>query len=79
MSRFRWIPRTFYIGSDRHRDGRGTMALTRDAQETIKARANADPEFRRALVEEAAECMRTGDAETAKALMKRLRPSRSSG
>lgn len=55
------------------------MALTRDAQETIKARANADPEFRRALVEEAAECMRTGDAETAKALMKRLRPSRSSG
>jgi hypothetical protein len=54
------------------------MPLTRDAQETIKARADADPEFRRALVEEAAECMKSGDAETAKAVMKRLRPSRNS-
>ena len=54
------------------------MALTRDAQETIKARAEADPEFRRALVDEATECMRTGDTETAKAIMGRLRTSRSS-
>lgn len=54
------------------------MALTRDVQDTIKARADTDPEFRRALVEEIAECMRTGDVETAKAVMKRLRPSRSS-
>lgn len=55
-----------------------TVALTCDALETIKARADTDPEFRRALVEEVAECMRAGDVETAKALMKRLRPSRSS-
>jgi hypothetical protein len=54
------------------------VALTRDAQETIKSRADTDPEFRRALVEEATECLRTGDAETAKAVMGRLRPSRSS-
>lgn len=54
------------------------MVLTREALETIKARADADPEFRRALVEEATECMRTGDAEAAKALVRRLPPSRSS-
>lgn len=54
------------------------MALTRDAQQTIKARADTDLEFRRALVEEIAECMRAGDAKTAKAVMMRLRPSRSS-
>jgi hypothetical protein len=43
-------------------------ALTRDANETIKARAERDPEFRAALVEAASEFDADGDAETAQAL-----------
>jgi DNA-binding ferritin-like protein len=43
-------------------------ALTRDANEAIKARAERDPEFRAALVEEADECDRSGDNETAQTL-----------
>jgi hypothetical protein len=55
-----------------------TMALTRDAHDTIKARADTDPEFRRVLVEQAVECIGNGDVETAKALMRRLKPRGSS-
>ncbi len=54
------------------------MALTRDAHDTIKARADTDPEFRRVLVEQAVECIGNGDVETAKALMRRLKPRGSS-
>ncbi len=43
-------------------------ALTRDANETIKARAARDPEFRAALTQAAAEYEADGDAETAQGL-----------
>jgi len=46
------------------------MALTRDFKETIKARADRDPEFRKALVEEACECLLNNDFETAKAIVR---------
>ena len=42
--------------------------LTRDANETIRARAECDLEFRTALSEEAEECDRSGDTETARLL-----------
>ncbi|WP_176581431.1 hypothetical protein [Azospirillum ramasamyi] len=47
-----------------------TMALTRDFKETIKARADRDPEFRKALVEEACECLLNNDFETAKTIVR---------
>lgn len=37
------------------------MALTRDVMETIKARADLDAEFHKALVAEAIECLLNGD------------------
>lgn len=46
------------------------MALTRDFKETIKARAESDPAFRRALVEEASECLLNNEFDTAKALVR---------
>lgn len=46
------------------------MPLTRDFKETIKARADRDPAFRRALVEEASDCLLNNDFETAKALIR---------
>ena len=42
--------------------------LTRSVDETIKARAARDPEFRAALTQAAAECEADGDAETAQGL-----------
>jgi hypothetical protein len=48
----------------------GAMPLTRDFKETIKARADRDPAFRRALVEEASDCLLNNDFETAKALIR---------
>ena len=46
------------------------MALTRDFVETIKARAEKDPEFRIGLLTEAAECFLNGDMDTGKTLIR---------
>ena len=42
------------------------MAITHNFDETIEARADRDPEFRKAIADEAADCLREGDFETAK-------------
>ena len=46
------------------------MVLTRSFKETIKARADRDPEFRAALLREAAELLLAGDVETGRVLMR---------
>ena len=46
------------------------MPLTRDFIDTVKERADRDPEFRRALLEEALETLTDGDLETGKTLLR---------
>jgi len=46
------------------------MALTRKFKETVRARAQHDPEFRKALLVEAVELLLEGDVETGKALLR---------
>jgi DNA-binding phage protein len=46
------------------------MALTRDFRETIQARARRDAAFRKALIEEAIDCMLAGDVETGKSVLR---------
>jgi DNA-binding phage protein len=46
------------------------MVLTRSFKETVKARAERDPEFRAALLTEAVEEMLTGDLEAGKAVLR---------
>ncbi|PPR19950.1 MAG: hypothetical protein CFH40_02144 [Alphaproteobacteria bacterium MarineAlpha10_Bin3] len=46
------------------------MALTRDFKETIKQRAQTDPEFRVGLLTEAAECLLNDEVDVAKALLR---------
>jgi DNA-binding phage protein len=46
------------------------MPLTHDFKETIRARAQGDPEFRQALLREAIECVINGDLATAKAVLR---------
>ena|SRR5579871_2325743 len=46
------------------------MPLTYDFKETIRARAERDPEFRRALLLEAVDCILTGDLETGRAILR---------
>ena len=46
------------------------MALTKDFKETIKARVQRDPAFRKALLREAIECMLAGDLDTGKAVLR---------
>ena len=46
------------------------MPLTRDFKDTIKARAERDPEFRAALLTEALELMLAGDMGTAKIVLR---------
>lgn len=46
------------------------MALTRDFKDTIKARVQRDPAFRKALLQEAAESMLAGDTETGKTVLR---------
>jgi hypothetical protein len=46
------------------------MALTKDFRETIRARAQRDIKFRRALLQEAIEQMLAGDIETGKAMIR---------
>src|SRR5215469_5171345 len=50
--------------------GGQTMALTRDFKETIRARAERDPKFRRELLREGIECMLSGDIATAKTIIR---------
>lgn len=46
------------------------MPLTHDFKETIRARARIDPDFRRALLREAVECLLNGDLATGKAVLR---------
>jgi hypothetical protein len=46
------------------------MALTRNFRETIRDRAQRDPAFRRALLQEAIELLLTGDVETGQGLVR---------
>jgi len=45
------------------------MALTRDFRETVRARAQRDPEFRRALIEEAIGCLIDGDLDGGRSIL----------
>lgn len=46
------------------------MALTRDFKETIRARVQRDPKFRKELLREGIECMLGGDIATAKTILR---------
>ncbi len=46
------------------------MPLTHDFKETIRARAQRDPEFRQALLREAVECVIQGDLAAGKAVLR---------
>jgi len=46
------------------------MALTRTFRDTVKARADSDPEFRAALLKEAVDLMLAGEVATGKAVLR---------
>lgn len=46
------------------------MPLTHDFKETIRARAQRDPDFRQALLRESIECVINGDLQTGKAVLR---------
>src|SRR5262245_50038939 len=46
------------------------MPLTHDFKETIRARAQREPKFRRALLREAVDCVLSDDLETGKAVLR---------
>jgi DNA-binding phage protein len=46
------------------------MPLTRDFKQTIRARVERDPKFRRALLREGVEAMLTGDVALAKTILR---------
>lgn len=46
------------------------MSLTRDFKETVKARVQRDPAFRRALLREAVEALLNGDVESGKSALR---------
>ena len=46
------------------------MPLTHDFKETIRARAQRDPDFRQALLRDAVECVINGDLSTGKAVLR---------
>ena len=46
------------------------MPLTRDFKETIRARIERDPNFRKALLEEGLECLISGDFENGKSILR---------
>lgn len=50
--------------------GKNRMALTRDFRETIRDRAQREPQFRRALLREAIELMLAGDEKTGRAILR---------
>lgn len=53
------------------------MPLTHDFKETIRARAQRDPDFRQALLREAVECVINGDLGTGKAVLRTTSTRRS--
>jgi len=46
------------------------MALTKDFKDTIQARAQRDPVFRKALLQEGVECLLSGDVDTGRAVLR---------
>ena len=46
------------------------MVLTKDFKETIQARVQRDSVFRKALLQEGAECLLAGDIDTGKAILR---------
>ena len=50
--------------------GDSMMPLTHDFKETVRARAQRDPDFRQALLREAVESVINGDLETGKAVLR---------
>jgi len=46
------------------------MALTKDFKDTIQARAERDPAFRKALLQEGVECLLAGNIDTGKAVLR---------
>ena len=46
------------------------MALTKDFKDTIQARVQRDPAFRKALLQEGVECLLTGDVDNGKAVLR---------
>ena len=46
------------------------MPLTRNFKETVRDRAQRDPEFRQALLQEGVECLLSGDVETGKIVLR---------
>ena len=46
------------------------MPLTKDFKDTVKARMERSPKFRRALLREAIECLLSGDVDTGKAILR---------
>ena len=46
------------------------MALTKDFKDPIQARAQRDPAFRKALLQEGVECLLGGDVDTGKAVLR---------
>ena len=46
------------------------MSLTRSFKDFIKSRIEADPQFRQALLEEAVQTLTSGDADTARAVLR---------
>ncbi len=46
------------------------MPLTRDFKETIQARIQKDPDFRKELLREGIECLLSGDLETGKTILR---------
>src|ERR1035437_10100503 len=52
------------------RPRKNTMALTKDFRETIRERAQREPEFRKALLREAIELMLSGDEKTGRAILR---------
>ena len=50
--------------------GDAMMALTKDFKDTIQARVQRDPAFRKALLQEGVECLFDGDVDTGKAVLR---------
>lgn len=46
------------------------MALTRNFRDTVRSRAQREPDFRLGLLKEALKCIHTGDLETGRALLR---------
>jgi len=57
-------------GKGRLRLGGQKMALTKDFRETIRERAQREPQFRKALLREAIELMLSGDEKTGRAILR---------